>query len=84
VAGREDRADWRDVEQGASEIARLGMARLNAIPVAMLGTVRPDGSARISPIEPYIVNGQFLAGAMTWSKKASDLHRDPRYVLHSG
>ncbi len=76
-------ADWRDVEQGASEIARLGMARLNAIPVAMLGTVRPDGSARISPVEPYLVNGQFLVGAMTWSKKASDLHRDPRYVLHS-
>jgi hypothetical protein len=83
VAGREDIADWRDVEQGAPEIARLGMARLDAVPVAMLGTVRPDGSPRISPIEPYIVNGQFLVGAMTWSKKASDLRRDPRYVLHS-
>ncbi len=76
-------ADWRDVEQGASEIARAGMARLNAIPVAMLGTVRPDGSARISPVEPYIVHGQFLVGAMTWSKKATDLRRDPRYVRHS-
>jgi hypothetical protein len=28
------------------------------------------------------VDGQFLVGAMTWSKKASDLQRDPRYVLH--
>jgi pyridoxamine 5'-phosphate oxidase-like protein len=83
VTRAQDMADWRDVEQRASEIARLGLARLGAAPVAMLGTVRPDGSPRISPIEPYIVNGQLLVGAMTWSKKASDLHRDPRYVLHS-
>jgi hypothetical protein len=66
-------ADWRDVEQGASEIARLGMARLNAIPGAMLGTVRPDGSPRISPIEPHVMDGQFLVRAMTWSKKASEV-----------
>src|SRR5262249_8652213 len=74
---------WREVEQGAPQIARLGLARLGAVPVAMLGTIRPDGSPRISPIEPYLVNGQLLVGAMTWSKKASDLHRDPRYTLHS-
>ena len=76
-------ACWREVEQGAPQIARLGLARLGAVPVAMLGTIRPDGSPRISPIEPYLVNGQLLVGAMTWSKKASDLHRDPRYTLHS-
>jgi hypothetical protein len=83
AVGAEDIAGWREVEQGAPQIARLGLARLGAVPVAMLGTVRPDGSPRISPIEPYLVNGQLLVGAMTWSKKASDLHRDPRYALHS-
>jgi phage I-like protein len=49
----------------------------------MLGTLRADGSPRISPVEPYVVAGRLLVGAMTWSRKASDLHRDPRYVLHS-
>ena len=49
----------------------------------MLGTVRPDGSPRISPVEPYLVGGQLLIGAMAWSRKSADLHRDPRYVLHS-
>jgi hypothetical protein len=49
----------------------------------MLGTLRRDGSPRISPIEPYIVDGRLLVGAMAWSAKAADLHRDPRYVLHS-
>lgn len=76
-------ADWRDLEQGAPELARLGLARLDAAGVAMLGTLRPDGSPRISPVEPHLVRGQLLVGAMTWSKKAADLLRDPRYVLHS-
>ena len=76
-------AHWRDLEQGAPELARLGLARLHAAGVAMLGTVRPDGSPRISPIEPHLVRGQLLVGAMTWSTKAADLARDPRYVLHS-
>ena len=73
---------WRDMELGAPEVARLGMARLNSARAAMLGTLRRDGSPRISPIEPYIAQGQLLIGAMAWSKKADDLRRDPRYVLH--
>jgi hypothetical protein len=75
--------DWRDVEHGAPELARLGLARLAAVRLVMLGTLRRDGSPRISPVEPCIVDGRLLVGAMTWSGKAADLRRDPRYVLHS-
>jgi hypothetical protein len=71
------------MELAAPEIARLGMARLNSARVAMLGTLRRDGSPRISPIEPYFAKGQLLIGAMAWSAKAADLRRDPRSVLHS-
>jgi Pyridoxamine 5'-phosphate oxidase len=76
-------AEWRGLEDGAPEIARLGRARLAAVPVAMLGTLRPDGSPRISPVEPCLAGGQLLIGAMARSRKAADLRRDPRYVLHS-
>jgi hypothetical protein len=76
-------ASWRDVELGAPELARLGVARLAAARVALLGTLRSDGSPRISPIEPYLAEGQLLIGSMAWTGKASDLRRDPRYVLHS-
>jgi hypothetical protein len=76
-------ASWRDVELAAPELARLGMARLTSAGVALLGTLRRDGSPRISPIEPYIAQGELLIGAMTWSAKAGDLRRDPRYALHS-
>jgi hypothetical protein len=39
------------MEAGAPELARLGMARLNSARVALLGTLRRDGSHRISPGE---------------------------------
>jgi hypothetical protein len=74
---------WQDMELGAPEIARPGTERITAARVALLGTVRRDGSPRISPIEPYLARGQLLVGAIAWSRKAGDLLRDPRYVLHS-
>jgi hypothetical protein len=74
---------WQDLELGAPKIARLGIARISSAGVALLGTLRADGSPRISPVEPYLAAGQLLVGAITWSRKASDLLRDPRYVLHS-
>jgi hypothetical protein len=67
MAGAAGMPGWRDVELGAPEIARLGMARLNTARVAMLDTLHRDGSPRISPIEPYMVSGRLLVGAMTWS-----------------
>jgi len=74
---------WRDVELGAPQLSRLGLTRLNSARVALLGTLRGDGSPRISPVEPYIAQGQLLIGAMAWSAKVSDLRRDQRYTLHS-
>jgi hypothetical protein len=74
---------WQDLELDAPEITRLGMDRIRAVRIALLGTLRRDGSPRISPIEPYFARGQLLIGAMAWSRKAADLLRDPRFVLHS-
>ena len=75
---------WRDLEAAAPEIARLGRERFDQARVALLGTLRRDGSPRISPIEPYLAaDGNLLFGAMSWSLKTRDLLRDPRCVLHS-
>jgi len=74
---------WRDLEAAAPEIARLGKERLDQARVALLGTLRRDGSPRISPVEPYLTQGHLLFGAMSWSLKTRDLLRDPRCVLHS-
>ena len=76
-------ASWADLEAAAPELARLGRARIDATHVALLGTLRQDGSPRISPIEPYFGDGHVLLGVMARSLKARDLLRDPRCVLHS-
>lgn len=74
---------WRELELGAPEIARLGRERLEERSVGLLGTLRRDGSPRISPIEPYFAQGELVFGAMVWSLKVRDLQRDARCVVHS-
>jgi hypothetical protein len=74
---------WGRLEAAAPELARLCRARLEEPGVALLGTLRADGSPRIDPIEPCFAEGELLLGAMRPSAKASALRRDPRCVLHS-
>lgn len=74
---------WRDLDESAPEIVRLGRDRLERSGVALLGTLRKDGSPRISPVEPCLCEGDLLFGVMAWSLKASDLLRDSRCALHS-
>ena len=73
---------WRDVEAAAPELAREGWSRFSRTKVALLGTVREDGSPRISPVEPFLLQGELVVGVMR-SPKLDDLRRDPRCVLHS-
>ena len=74
---------WRDLERAAPEVAAVARERVFGIGVALLGTIRSDGSPRISPVEPYLEDSHLLFGAMSWSRKAADLSRDPRFALHS-
>ena len=54
---------WRELELAAPEIAEPGKARLDETRVALLATLRRDGSPRISPIEPFFGEGQLVFGA---------------------
>jgi Pyridoxamine 5'-phosphate oxidase len=74
---------WRDLELAAPEIAQPGKARFEEARVALLATLRRDGSPRISPVEPYLAEGHLLFGAMAWTLKVRDLERDARCTLHS-
>jgi hypothetical protein len=74
---------WAEFEDAAPILAAVARQRLAASRVALLGTVRADGSPRISPIEPYFSGSHLLFGAMAWSHKAGDLSRDPRLTLHN-
>lgn len=73
---------WSDFEAAAPELAALGRERFERTGVALLGTLRRDGSPRINPVEPHLVLGHLLFGVMR-SRKGADLERDPRCTLHS-
>ena len=74
---------WATFEQEAPELAAVGTDRFASTGLALVGTSRRDGSPRISPCEPFIVDGDLYLGMMWQSKKALDLIRDPRCVVHS-
>jgi hypothetical protein len=74
---------WRDLEEAAPEIALLGKERLDRTRIALLGTLRKDGSPRISPVEPCFTQGHLVFGAMARTLKMGDLLRNPSCVLHS-
>jgi hypothetical protein len=74
---------WRELEEAAPEIALLGKERLDRARIALLGTLRKDGSPRISPVEPCFTQGHLVFGAMARSLKMADLRRNPCCVLHS-
>jgi hypothetical protein len=75
--------NWREFQEQAPQLAAEGTERLNRRPLAMLATLRRDGSPRISPIEPIFLSDQLILGMIWQSRKALDLLRDARCVLHS-
>lgn len=51
--------------------------------IFLLGTLREDGSPRISGVEVDFAAGNMFAGMIWQSAKAVDLLRDPRMTIHS-
>lgn len=50
--------------------------------MAYLATVRADGSPRVHPVCPFIIDGRLFVATPPTSPKARDQLRDGRYVLH--
>jgi hypothetical protein len=74
---------WRKLEDGAPEMAAFWKEQTERHRVAVIGTVRSDGSPRISNVEPCVLDGELYLGMLWRSRKALDLLRDPRIVLRN-
>jgi hypothetical protein len=66
----------------APEIAALGLKQLEKFGLAYLGTLRADGSPRISPVCPVLCDGRLFVATPARSPKFHHLSHDGRYVLH--
>ncbi len=74
---------WEELEAGAPDLAALARGEFERHDMALVGTLRKDGSPRISCVLPYVLDGELFLGMMLHSRKAVDLLRDPRLVLHN-
>src|SRR5579884_2750008 len=74
---------WGELERQQPRFAALGRERLIAPGVVLVGTIRRDGTPRISPVEPLLWEGELWLSMLHGSLKAADLTRDPRVLVHS-
>jgi hypothetical protein len=74
---------WSELTALAPRLADLGRRRLEDPGVVLVGTIRHDGTVRISPVEPLLWQGDLWLSMLYGSQKAADLRRDPRVLIHS-
>lgn len=74
---------WMTFRNAAPELAGKAEELFELAGVVLLGTVRKDGSPRISPVEPLFMDAELYLGMMWRSFKALDLKRDPRCTIHN-
>jgi hypothetical protein len=74
---------WSEIAARQPALGQVAHDKLISPGVLLAGTTRRDGSARISGVEPLVMDGDLWLSMMPGSTKARDLRRDPRILLHS-
>lgn len=75
-------ATWADFEAAEPEMAAVGRGLLEQHHLAYIATVRTDGSPRLHPVSPFIIDGHLLVSTPVTSPKGGDQLREPRVVIH--
>jgi hypothetical protein len=74
---------WADFVAEVPRFAQVAHERLVQPGVLLVVTSRRDGTPRLSPVEPLLLDGTLWLSMMWHSHKAADLQRDSRVLLHS-
>ena len=75
--------NWAEFKSASPELAEAGEKLFERVGVVMVGSVRKDGSPRISPVEPLFAGDELYFGMMPETFKAQDLLRDGRCTIHN-
>src|SRR3954462_7660526 len=73
---------WNELEERQPRLAARARERLVAPGVLLVVSLRQDGTPRLSPVEPYVMDGRLLLSMLWGAHKARDLQRDPRVLVH--
>lgn len=74
---------WTHLEAAAPELAASGQALIESFGFVFVGTIRSNGTPRISPCEAHLVGGQLMVVMIPGTWKARDVLHDPRVVLQT-
>jgi len=74
---------WAQLQEAHPDFAAGVRQRFAAYRHHVLGTLRADGSPRLTGLEADIRDGELWLGMMPNSRKVLDLRRDPRFALHA-
>jgi hypothetical protein len=74
---------WRSFADDCPELAAVATEWIVDKHIMLLGTLRRDGSPRISAVECDLVGDDLCTGMIWRSVKALDLLADPRTTVHS-
>ena len=74
---------WAQMETAQPGLAVLARELLIEPGVVLIGSTRRDGTPRISPVEPFLLDQELWLGMLWGSAKAADPLHDPRVLVHS-
>jgi hypothetical protein len=74
---------WAEFTGDCPQLAGIATQWIVDRHIMLLGTLRVDGSPRISAVECDVVGDDLCTGMIWRSTKAVDLLRDPRMTVHS-
>src|SRR6478672_3252620 len=74
---------WQELCDRQPRLGELARQRLIEPGVLLVVTLRRDGTPRLSPVEPWLMDGELWLSMLWGSLKARDLHRDARILVHS-
>jgi hypothetical protein len=74
---------WSEFAAACPEVAGPVRELIERYGFVFAGTIRRDGTPRISPVEAHIVRDELMLVMIAGTLKARDLLRDPRVVLNA-
>jgi hypothetical protein len=77
------RMHWEEFANQEPRLADLGREKLGTPGVVLIGTLRADGTPRISPVESLFWRQDLWLSMLLGSRKAADLVHDSRLLVHS-
>jgi hypothetical protein len=74
---------WADLDRDAPRLAARARELVVDPGVCLVATIRRDGTPRVSPVEPLLLDGDLWLSMLWGSRKARDLLADDRVLVHS-